>query len=126
MMTYIAFDFVVITLLEFTTKSHEYKVLVENGIQTVIDIGILDCDMLSNFVADTINEDGDVIDSDVTMHVWKQNRVLILTDMIRDMAENASGITKLKEDDYLKITNVMWDEYRFQWKMKMNSKNTIA
>jgi hypothetical protein len=45
------------------------KVLVENGIQSVIDIGMLDRDMLSNFVADTINEDGDVIDSDETMHI---------------------------------------------------------
>jgi hypothetical protein len=123
-MTDKSFDFVVITLLDSTTKSHEYKILVENGIQSVIDIALFDRYKLNTFTADTLDSNGDVIDPDVVMHIWKQNCVLIMADMICDMADNAGGITKVKEDNYLKITNVEWDEYCFQWKLKMNSKNT--
>jgi hypothetical protein len=95
-MTNKSFDYVVIALPEFTTKSHKYKALVENSVQSVIDIGMLDCDMLSDFVADTINEDGVVIDSDVTMRIWKQSHVLIMTDMIYIMEDNVGGTTKVK------------------------------
>jgi hypothetical protein len=47
-----------------------------------------------------------------------------MDDMICDIADNAGGITKVKEGDYLNITNDVWDENRFQWKLKMNTKST--
>jgi hypothetical protein len=87
---------------------------------------MLDRYTLNTFMVDTLysnDSNGDVIDPYVVMHIWKQNRVLIMADIIRDIADYAGGTTKVREDDYLNITYDVWDEYLFQWKLKMNTKS---
>jgi hypothetical protein len=121
-MTSNEWDYIVITLLGFTTQSHEYKVLIQNKICDIVDIITMDKEILLKLTADDEDDKGKIILRNAPMKAWQVNKFMIMKDMLMELAENAGGISNLTEDDYTGITTDFFNEYRLHW--SGNSKTT--
>jgi hypothetical protein len=75
------FNHVIITLLGFGTKSHDYAVLTKNKMKDVMDIAILDRSILQELTADKFDDKGNIIKSNAPMNIFTQKSVIIMSNM---------------------------------------------
>jgi hypothetical protein len=112
-MTEESFDHVLWTVMNKTTQSHIiYKVLVEHGITTGLEIVGISFQLALSMGANHVDDDCNVIEYNKKLTIFKASLISLFTSLVHQF-DNEVG-TNITDDDILLMTQNDFNLYQIQ------------
>jgi hypothetical protein len=95
-------DHVLLNIMNKTTRSHIYKVLVDHGITTGLEIAGISFQLALSMGATYVDDDGNVIEYNKKLTMFKASLISLFTLLVH-LFDNEDG-TDITDDDILLMT----------------------